>query len=64
MKGTQYPNDLRLYVHESNIPFVCEMNQKWGDRTVGTTVNKMIDIFKNTYLEDTDNEQQGNTTGR
>ena len=64
MKGTQYPNDLRLYINESNIPFVCELNQKWGDRTVGTTVNKMIDIFKNTYLEDTDNEQQGNTTGR
>jgi hypothetical protein len=60
MKGTQYPNDLRLYISESSIPFVCDLNREWGDKTVGITVNKIIVIFNNAYLEDT-NYEQGNT---
>ena len=61
MKGTQYPNDLRLYINESNIPFVCELNKEWGDKTVGITVNKMIEFFNKAYLEDTNHEQHEHT---
>ena len=62
MRQKQYPTDIRVYINESNIPEVCELNDKWGDKTLGTTVNKIIETFLNTYLEDKEYEQENGTT--